>query len=130
MTLTTRLTVFFLVTLGTVLVGFSGGLYAVARRYLYADRADQLNAALHTLVAAAEMDPAGVEWDMKERRVSLGLGRQRDQIRWKVADDTGHVIDGSPSAATDPILGQAPPLREVGVQIGRASCRERVYVLV
>ncbi len=116
MTLTTRLTVFFLAALGGVLVGFSAGLCVLARWYLYADRADQLSVALHTLVAAAEIDPAGVEWDTRERPVSLGLGRKRDQFRWMVGNDAGAVIDGSPGAAADQVLGQAPPLRDVGMQ--------------
>ena len=56
MTLTTRLSVFFLTMLGLVLAGFSITLYLLARSHLHRQIQDRLEAGLNTLVAAVE-DP-------------------------------------------------------------------------
>ena len=53
MTLTARLSAFFLGALAVVLVGFSASLYLLARAYLHREVADRLEAALDTLTAAA-----------------------------------------------------------------------------
>ena len=72
MTLTTRLTLFFLAALAVVLIGFSTTLYVLARHHLYEQLDTRLNAALDTLIAAVEFKSGGVEWEPKERRLSLG----------------------------------------------------------
>ena len=61
MTLTTRLSLFFLTTLALILVGFSITLYLLARTYLHQQSEERLEAALNTLVAAIEVTPDGLE---------------------------------------------------------------------
>jgi signal transduction histidine kinase len=95
MTLTTRLSLFFTVSLAVVLVGFSVGLGALAARALYRQADDRLQAALNTLVAAAEINPRGVEWEPGQRLVALQLNRHDEPIAWLVTDEAGRRLDSS-----------------------------------
>ena len=95
MTLTARLTSFFLGVLAFVLVGFSVGLYCLASNYLHNQAAERLEAALHTLAAAADISTEGVEWEPGSRSLSLGKDASADQIRWLVRDRRGREVDRS-----------------------------------
>src|SRR6516162_2533250 len=95
MTLTSRLLSFYLLALAVILLGFSAGLYVLARTYLYRQVDDRLEAALDTLAAAAEIGPAGVEWEPQERLLPLGQDSGEDQVRWLIRDDAAKVIDRS-----------------------------------
>lgn len=99
MTLTTRLSLYFLATLAFVLVGFSTTLYVLARIHLYRQMDERLDTALNTLVAAAEIDQNGVEWDMHERRLDLG---QYGSMCWTVSDGRGRCIDRSGTGSEQP----------------------------
>jgi signal transduction histidine kinase len=98
--LASRLSGFFLAALGAVLVGFSVALYALAAGYLNRQVDERLDAALATLVAAAEFGPFGVEWEPGERVLALGRDPGPDQVRWTVLDSQGRVVDRS--ANVDP----------------------------
>jgi two-component system OmpR family sensor kinase len=93
MTLTTRLSLFFLGALAAVLIGFSATLYSLARTYLHRQIDDRLEAALNVLSATAEVKPNGVEWEAKERPVSLKPPPGAEPIAWRVCDDSGRTID-------------------------------------
>lgn len=95
MKLATRLSLFFLVALAVVLVGFSVALYLLARTYLYRQVDEQLTTAVHTLIAAAELKPDGVEWELRERRLTLGQDSAVGQVRWMVHDGEGNLVDRS-----------------------------------
>ena len=86
MTLTARLTSFFLGVLACVLVGFSVGLYCLASNYLHNQAAERLDSAVHTLAAAADVGPEGVEWEPGSRSLSLGQDASAGEIRWLVRD--------------------------------------------
>ncbi len=96
MTLTTRLSLFFTVSLAVVLVGFSVGLQALASRALYRQADDHLKAALNTLVAAAEINSRGVEWEPGQRLLALQVNRHDEPIAWLVSDEAGRRVDSSP----------------------------------
>jgi heavy metal sensor kinase len=96
MTLTTRLSLFFLAALAVVLLGFSGTLYFLARAYLYKQTEARLDAALHALVAAAEITPEGIEWEPHQRVVTFELENAGDPVEWTVRDDEGRLLPGSP----------------------------------
>jgi signal transduction histidine kinase len=95
MSLASRLSAFFLVALGAVLVGFSATLYVLASRHLSLQVDERLGAALTALAAAAEVGPGGVEWEPDERELGLGRDPGADQVRWVVRDDRGRVLDRS-----------------------------------
>ena len=103
MTLTNRLLLFFVGTLVVVLASFSAGVYTLARHHLNARVDDRLDAAIRTLVAAAEVGPDGVEWEPAERAIRFNPGAG---IVWQVSDGAGRVVHGSPN--------DADPLPEIG----------------
>lgn len=93
MTLTTRLDVFFLATLGVVLATFSGTMYVLARTHLMRQLNDRATATLDTLVAAAEVEEDGLEWEPKDRRILL-RGDGEPPV-WAVYDEGGRRVGGS-----------------------------------
>jgi signal transduction histidine kinase len=94
-TLTNRLNLFFLTALAAVLVGFSAAIYWLAQSYFERQNEQHLTAALSTLVAAAEVAPEGVAWDLTERRLNLAGDAWGNQVAWIVIDDAAQVIDHS-----------------------------------
>ncbi|MBI3407482.1 MAG: HAMP domain-containing protein [Planctomycetes bacterium] len=95
MTLTNRLSAFFLGFLGLVLVGFSVSVFFLVRNHLYRQVDDRLEAALNVLVAAVEVRRDAVEWEPEERRLHLGRGAAGAEIIWLVRDGAGRFVDGS-----------------------------------
>ena len=99
MSLTTRVSAFFLMALGLTLFGFSVLLYAMADHHLDRQLDERLEAALGTLEAAVDVEPGGLEWEPQERRLTLGLEPGVEQVRWSVAAEPGHLIDHSVNLA-------------------------------
>ena len=95
MSLTGRFSALVLSTVGLVLVGFSTALYVSAWVYLDRQVNDRLAAALAVLAAAAEVHPDGVEWEPRERVLTLGQESGADRLRWMVFDDRGRRVDRS-----------------------------------
>jgi heavy metal sensor kinase len=93
--LSARLSAFFLAALAVVLLGFSTSLYLLAQAYLHRQVEDRLAAALETLSAATETDAEGLEWDPREHHLTLGQGTGSDEVRWVVHDAAGPLVDGS-----------------------------------
>jgi heavy metal sensor kinase len=123
-TLTTRLSVFFLVMLGLVLAGFSAATYVLARAYLRHQTADRLQAALNTLVAAVEIGPDGVEWEPAQRTLTFGRGAGGDQLAWLISSGRGRVVDRSADSADDDLLAEtAERLRDGDRKARRVSWR-------
>lgn len=114
MTLTTRLSLFFLGTLAVVLAGFSFGLYFLARGHLHQQLEERLEASLNTLVAAAEVGPEGLEWEPAERHLRLGSAVGA-QVVWLVTDDQGQLVDRSKQDGVEDFLAEvAQTLRASG----------------
>ena len=89
MSLASRLSWFFLAALALVLAGFSATLYALAHSHLHRQQSERLQAALNTLVAAAEIESGAVEWEPRQRLLDVS------PVLWEVADGNGQRIDGS-----------------------------------
>jgi two-component system OmpR family sensor kinase len=104
MTLTLRLSLFFLGTLAAVLLGFSATLYSLARTYLHRQIDNRLEAALDVLSATAEVQTEGVEWETHDRPVSLVPPPGEAAIAWLVQDHEGRVIDKSLASGSDELL--------------------------
>jgi heavy metal sensor kinase len=92
MTLTIRVCGFFLGTLALVLAGFSGSLYVLADAHLHRQAGVRLEAALEVLVAAAEAEPGGLEWELSSRHQVIATD---DGVCWVVTDGGGQWVDGS-----------------------------------
>ncbi len=112
MTLTNRLSLFFLASLALVLAGFSIALYCLASVHLYRLSEERLVSALNTLTAAVEVKPDGVEWEPEERKLAFGSGISGDQVIWLVHDDQGRVVDRSPQLVTEDFLSETPQSRD------------------
>ncbi len=106
MSLSTRLSLFFLAALAVVLLGFSSTLYYLGRSYLHDQLDERLEKALDTLAAAVEIDDDGLEWKPQDRRLMLGMDSGVEQVRWSVQDDKGRLVDQSANA-----LSEYPPFR-------------------
>jgi heavy metal sensor kinase len=106
-TLTNRLTAFFLGSLGLVLVGFSATLYLLARSHLYRQADERLEAAAHTLVAAAEVEPEGVDWEPTQRTLTLGPGAAGEQVCWLVRNENGETVDHSRQPGCEALMTEA-----------------------
>lgn len=104
MTLTLRLSLFFLGMLAAVLFGFSATLYGLARTYLYRQIDDRLEAALDVLSATAEIKANGVEWESRERPVSLASPPGETAVAWLVRDPQGQVIDGPRGVGAEELM--------------------------
>ena len=95
MTLTFRVSAFFLSTLALVLAAFSLGIFLLARIYLLNQVEARLDSALATLAAAAETTEEGVEWEPHERLLILDEHSQGGPLNWAVLADSGRVMDAS-----------------------------------
>jgi heavy metal sensor kinase len=93
--LTTRLSTFFLAALALVLVGFSLVLLLLTHSYLHRQVDERLASALDTLAAIAEQEEGGLEWEPDQRHLALGRDDDEEQPRWTLRDEQGVVIDRS-----------------------------------
>ncbi len=113
MTLANRVSLFFLGMLAVTLAGFSAVLYLLVAGYLAQQLNQQLEAALGTLSAVAELKDGGIEWEPQQRRLNLEAG-----VRWTVRAPGGLILDSSP----DPI---PPDLLEHSLFQGGATGQVR-----
>jgi signal transduction histidine kinase len=104
LTLTTRLSLFFLTMLGLVLLGFSTVFYFLAQNYMHRQADQRLESALDTLIAAVEIRKEQVEWEPAERSLRFGSGSFGEQVAWLVTDDRGHIVDHSEMPAAEDFL--------------------------
>ena len=81
MSLSTRLSLFFLAALAVVLLGFSSTLYLLGRSYLNHQLDERLEQALDTLEAAIDIENDGLEWEPEDRRLTLGVESGVEQVR-------------------------------------------------
>jgi signal transduction histidine kinase len=95
MSLTNRLSLFFLASLAVILAGFSLALYAIAATHLYRQADQRLEAAMQTLVASTEVFPDRIEWEPLLRRITLGEDDGVEQVRWTVHAADGRLVDCS-----------------------------------
>lgn len=108
MSLTTRVSAFFLLALAVVLAGFSGTLYLLARTYLVRQLDERLQRALDTLEASVDIEPGGLEWEPADRKMELGVDTGITAVRWAVRD------------------GRARPRRPLGERSPREAAGRRV----
>jgi signal transduction histidine kinase len=107
MSLTTRLSAYFLAVLAVVLLGFSLVLFLLVRRHLMDQTNQHLEQAMQTLLAAVEVHADDVEWEPLERHITLGEDPGEDQVRWLVHDASGRLIDCSLNLQATPAVTAA-----------------------
>jgi heavy metal sensor kinase len=107
--LTARLSAFFLAALAVVLAGFSVSLYLLAWAHLSRQVDDRLEAALDTLTAAVEREPGWLEWEPHQRDLVPGRAGVLGQVRWEVRDERGLLVDRSPNLGAAGLEVDAPP---------------------
>ena len=91
MTLTNRVSLFFLGWLGVAVLGFSIAMFAILRSDLHRNLDERLKAKLDQLAAAAEIDEEGVEWEPAQHRLDRGDSAS-DPIHWRIVADSGLPI--------------------------------------
>jgi two-component system, OmpR family, sensor kinase len=97
MSLTSRLSAFFLAGLAVVLAGFSLCTYLIADDYLKRREQDRLQSASDSLRAMVEVDPDGIEWEGRER----GAHELRGEVSWAVHVGDGVLLDYSDNLGSD-----------------------------
>lgn len=97
MSITNRLSLYFLAAIGVVLVGFSLVTFLIVRGHLSAQLDHRLDAMMHALGAATEIHPGDVEWEPLERKIKIGEDPSLEQPRWAVRNLAGTLIDCSPN---------------------------------
>ena len=81
MSITNRLSLFFIVALAVVLVGFSTTLYFLARWHFHMQLDRQLESAVQVLIASIEIHRDDVQWEPHERKITLGNDSELTQVR-------------------------------------------------
>jgi heavy metal sensor kinase len=99
MTLTNRLTLFFLAALAVVLAAFSVALYSLARSHLHHQLNERATSTVDTLFSIAEAEPDGLEWDLQKRKLLL-RGKHGNPPAWALFDQSGRWVDGSSAAGS------------------------------
>jgi heavy metal sensor kinase len=107
MTLTTRLSWFFLSALAAVLVAFSTTLYLLADRYLHRQIDHRLESTARTLAAGVEVDPDGAEWEPAGRSLAFGQSSFGNDVRWVVSTDAGQAVDQSGTDGIKELLSES-----------------------
>jgi two-component system, OmpR family, sensor kinase len=97
MTLTTRLSTFFLAALAVTLLGFSLTVYGLAHVYLHRRFEERLQSALARLATAAEVEEDGIDWEPREPP----HWSDAEGVVWAVHDDAGRLRDCSPNLPDD-----------------------------
>ena len=116
MTLTTRLSLFFLSMLAVVLLGFSTVLYWLADQYLHRQSQERLDAILGTLSAAVDVGPEGVEWEPGARQLKLEIPAFSDPVVWVICDHRGQLLDQSKTAGKQQLFYQVSPQMRVSIR--------------
>lgn len=106
MKLVNRVSIFFLVALGVVLIVYSGAFYGFVRTRLVLQFQQELRSALHSLVAAVEVEPEEVKWQPLEHTIELGAAQGPDELQWVVIGDLTRVVEDS-RGATPELIAQA-----------------------
>ncbi|WP_158545366.1 ATP-binding protein [Bremerella cremea] len=107
MTLTNRLTFFFLLMQAFVLIGFSTVLYVLAYNHLHQQVEERLGTVLNTLSGAIETEPQGLEWEPRDREQSLKFSTFEDHVVWLVSDNQGQIVAQSRGAHTERFIAEA-----------------------
>jgi signal transduction histidine kinase len=97
LSLTTRLSIAFLLMLALVEIIFAAGLYWMAREHMMREANARVTTAITILSGLVEKGPEGLEWEGDKRSWSLDSPLLQDELFWLVTDSHGDLVDRSRS---------------------------------
>lgn len=101
MSLTNRVSTFFLAALGVILAVYSLVFYTVTREHLSAQFESELRGILNSLIAAAEVEETEVKWQPLEHAIDFGAHDEFGEVQWFVVGDEGLIVERSRYADAD-----------------------------
>jgi heavy metal sensor kinase len=99
MSLTNRVSAFFLAALAIVLVIYSLVFYSLTRGSIVAQFENELRGVLNSLVAAAEVEETEVKWQPLEHAIDVGTHDEFGAVQWVVVGDDDIIVERSESAS-------------------------------
>lgn len=116
MTLTTRVSTFFLATLAAALAIYSLVFYSVTSRQIHFQFEHEMSGVLNSLVAAAEVEETEVKWQPLEHSITFGSLDEFGEVQWIVVGNQALTVETSRSIdpafltaamdlATQPVAG-------------------------
>jgi len=101
MSLTNRVSAFFLAMLAIVLIVYSLVFYSLTRRYIVSQFENELRGVFNSLVAAAEVEETEVKWQPLEHSIEVGTHDEFGEVQWVVVGDDGVIVERSQTANRD-----------------------------
>lgn len=104
LTLSERVSGFFLIALAIALIGYSAVLYIAVSRYIHFQFESEVQGVMGSLVAAVEVEETEVKWQPLEHSIDDGNDKEFGAVQWIVYGDS-KIIEQSNTL--DPALLQA-----------------------
>ncbi len=101
MSLTNRVSIFFLAALGIILAIYSLAFYTVTREHIDNQFSSEMRGVLHSLVAAAEVEETEVKWQPLEHTINVGVHDEFGEVQWVVLGDDNLIVERSRSLEMD-----------------------------
>lgn len=98
MSLTNRVSAFFLATLAVILGVYSFAFFSITHKHVENQFASELRGVLSSLVAAAEVEETEVKWQPLEHAINFGTYDEFGDVQWVVVGDDGLIVERSRSA--------------------------------
>ncbi len=95
MSLTNRVSIFFLAALGIILTVYSSVFYAVTRKHIVAQFDSELHGVLSSLIAAVEVEDTEVKWQPLEHSIDFGVNDEFGEVQWVVVGDQSLIVEQS-----------------------------------
>ncbi len=98
MTLTARVSTFFLATLAGALAIYSLVFYSVTSRQTHFQFDHEMSGVLNSLVAAAEVEETEVKWQPLEHSIAFGSLDEFGEVQWIVVGNRSLIVEASRTA--------------------------------
>lgn len=98
MTLTARVSTFFLATLAGALAIYSLVFYSVTSRQIHFQFDHEMGGVLNSFVAAAEVEETEVKWQPLEHSIVFGSLDEFGEVQWIVVGDRSLIVEASRTA--------------------------------
>lgn len=123
MTLTARVSTFFLATLAGALAIYSLAFYSVTSRQIHLQFEHEMGGVLNSLVGAAEVEETEVKWQPLEHSIAFGSLDEFGEVQWIVVGNRSLIVETS-RTADSAFRAEAMALAESKVSSG--TIRDKV----